>query len=38
MKAHNALLSAPEASLQEALYEVSSEVDENRAAAQTVPG
>ena len=38
MKTHNALLSGPEGSLQEALFGVCGEVEEHQAAPQTVPG
>ncbi|KAL3157295.1 hypothetical protein ABBQ38_001525 [Trebouxia sp. C0009 RCD-2024] len=38
MKTHNALLSTPETCLQEALYEVCAEAEEQEAAPQTVSG
>lgn len=38
MKAHNALLSGPQESLQEALVDVCSAVEDHQGAPQTVPG
>lgn len=38
MKTHNALLSTRETCLQEALYEVCAEAEEQEAAPQTVSG
>ena len=38
MKTHNALLTGPQGSLQEALFDVCGEVEEHQGAPQTVPG